>query len=74
MIRYLKVFMRGREDSEMYCTITKIMVFGQGMHVVMRNSLMELVQDQKLQDMNATEYLFKNLSETISMGDMSQQA
>ena len=48
MIRYLKVYMRGREGSEMYCTITKIMVFGQGMHVIMRNSLMELVQDQRI--------------------------
>ncbi len=47
MIRYLKVQMRGREDSELYCTITKIMVFGQGMHAVMRNSLMELVQDSR---------------------------
>ncbi|CDW90423.1 UNKNOWN [Stylonychia lemnae] len=46
MIRYLKVVMKGSQDNELYCTITRIMVFGQGMHAVMRNSLMDLVNDQ----------------------------
>lgn len=42
MIRYLKVVLRGQEGNELYCTLTSLSVYGQGMHVVMRNSLMEL--------------------------------
>jgi hypothetical protein len=43
MVRYLKVVMRGAEGNELYCTLTQIRVYGKGMHVVMRNSLMDLV-------------------------------
>jgi len=44
MIRYLKVTLKGSEGNELYCTMTTMRVYGQGMHVVMRNSLMDLVK------------------------------
>jgi hypothetical protein len=46
MIRYLKVVLKGKEGNELYCTINSMRVYGQGMHVVMRNSLMELMHTE----------------------------
>jgi hypothetical protein len=42
MIRYIKSVLKGQKGNELYCTLTSMRVYGQGMHVVMRNSLLEL--------------------------------
>ena len=45
MVRYLKVDMRGseRNDNGLYCTITRIKVFGSSMHQVMRGISLDLL-------------------------------
>ena len=44
MVRYLKLTFRGPENpNKLYCTLTSVKVYGKGMHLVMRNSLMDLV-------------------------------
>ena len=48
MIRYLKLAFRGPENSEnLYCTLTSVKVFGKGMHLVMRNSLLDLNEESE---------------------------
>jgi len=58
MIRYLKIDMRGKLGNELYCTLTSLRylslfnifrVHGSGMHVVMRNSLLDLVNNESTQ-------------------------
>lgn len=46
MIRYLRLLLKGQKGNELYCTITSMRVYGQGMHVVMRNSLMDLISTE----------------------------
>ena len=46
MIRYLKLTFRGPQNSEnLYCTLTSVKVYGKGMHLVMRNSLLDLNEE-----------------------------
>ena len=46
LVRYLKVDMRGseRNDNGLYCTITRVKVFGSSMHQVIRGISMDLFQ------------------------------
>ena len=46
MIRYLKLAFRGPPNAEnLYCTLTSVKVYGKGMHLVMRNSLLDLNEE-----------------------------
>ena len=75
MVRNLKVKMKAVEGNELYCTLTQIKVYGKGMHVVMRDSLMGLVKDQNSRKndtlnrskVNATRSNTSNSSNTSSV-------
>jgi hypothetical protein len=46
MIRYMKLTFRGPENLEnLYCTLTSVKIYGKGMHLVLRNSLLDLNDD-----------------------------
>lgn len=48
MVRYLKLTMKGPENLDaFYCTLTSVKVFGKGLHLVMRNSLMDLTNEDR---------------------------
>ena len=39
MIRYIKVVMIGKQNNQLYCTLTHINVYGKSMHVVLKETL-----------------------------------
>ena len=59
MIRYLKVTLKSPMSNELYCTITSMKVYGKGMHVVMRNSLMPLMDLAKPTENEASPAVIK---------------
>ena len=38
MIRYMKVQMRGKENNDLYCTLTHVQVYGKSMHLSLKES------------------------------------
>jgi hypothetical protein len=39
MIRYLKVILIGKENNQLYCTLTHIQIYGKSMHSVLKETL-----------------------------------
>lgn len=69
MVRYIKLSMRGPVNIEgLYCTITSVKVFGKSMHLVMRDSLMDLVKrTEKDQDLVNIELSIQNLTDSTGI-------
>ena len=69
LVRYLKVQMTGHErnDNGLYCTLTRMQVYGSSMHQVVRDISLDLIHPHPVQTMDAQSHAYAQQKRSLGI-------